>query len=302
MQEKNVIRTIVDSSLQEIKRHGREGFPLAVYEDDFAYFDKGYICWHWHEEFQISVVKQEMIEFDVAGKVFVLEPGDAVFINAQALHQIRPCRPLRGSIYCYIFKPAFLEHDVLSEIYRIYIQPVLKKRELCIVFKKKRDEKCLKLLDQIRYIYQEESYGYQLRIKGLLCELWYYMAKREEIQEGELSAREQRDILRVKEAIRYIDEKFRERVTLDELAGQVHISKSELCRCFGRVLHTTPMEYLIQHRVLEAARLLSDTDQSVTEIAVQTGFDSAGHMGRFFKKYIGNSPREFRKRGEKGRS
>lgn len=294
-------KTVVDNTLREVKQHGREGFPVAVYEDNFAYFEQGYICWHWHEELQFSVVKQENIEFSVAGKAFVLQPGDAVFINSQALHQIRPCSPLHGAIYSYIFKASFLEHDALSEIYQEYIWPILKNRELYIVFMKDKDRECLELLSEIRSAYIDKQFGYQLRIKSLFGELWRRMAEKNREQPGIPSPREERDIRRVKEAIAYIDQNYGEKLTLEELSGHVHISKSELCRCFGRVLHTTPMEYLIQYRIQKAAGLLSDTEETVTQIAVMTGFDSAGHMGRFFRKYIGSSPGAFRKRGEKRR-
>lgn len=292
-------KTVVDNTLQEVKKHGREGFPVAVYEDNFAYFEQGYICWHWHEELQFSVVKHEKIEFSVAGKAFVLQPGDAVFINSQALHQIRPCDPLHGAIYSYIFKASFLEHDVLSEVYQEYIQPILKNRELCIVFMKDQDRKCLDLLTEIRTVYEKKQFGYQLRIKSLFGELWWRMAEKNQAQPGIHSPREERDIRRVKEAIAYIDRNYGEKLTLEELSEYVHVSKSELCRCFRRVLHTTPVEYLIQYRVQKAAGMLSDTEETVTQIAVMTGFDSAGHMGRFFRKYMGSSPGAFRKRGEK---
>ena len=60
-------------------------------------------------------------------------------------------------------------------------------------------------------------------------------------------------------------------------------------------MQTTPMDYLIQYRISEAARLLSSTQEPVTQIAMMTGFDSAGHMGRFFRRQMGCSPREFRR-------
>lgn len=297
-QERPIDKTIVDNMLHEVKKHGTDGFPIAVYEDDFAYFEQGMICWHWHEELQFSMVKEQNIAFDVAGKSMVLEPGDAIFINSEALHQIRPCRPLQGSIYSYIFRASFLEHDIMSEIFTQYIQPVLKNKELCITFRRKnpQDQKCLELLDEIRSCYFAKEYGYQLQVKSLLGELWRRMTRRLDPKQTELSRKEQRDIERVKAAIACIAERYREKITLQEIADDAYISKSELCRCFGRVLQTTPVEYLIQYRVQEAARMLAQTGDSITTIAQNTGFDSAGHLGRFFRKYMGTAPGTFRRR------
>ena len=286
--------TIVDSSLREVRQHGRPGFAMAVYEDNFSRFDQGYICWHWHEELQISVVKEKKIEFSVAGTSIVLEPGDAIFINSQALHQIRPCRPADGVIYSYLFQSAFLEHDGLSEIYRELIAPVLEKKELYLVMKREQTESTV-LLERIRNVYREAAFGYQLQIKSMLCMLWQIIAGTVQAEPPVYPAKEERDVGRVKEAIRYIGEHYGEKILLTELADAVHVSKSELCRCFGRVMQTTPMDYLIQYRVSEAARLLSSTQEPVTQIAMMTGFDSAGHMGRFFRRQMGCSPREFRR-------
>ncbi len=291
-------RTVVDHTLMEIRQHGRKGFPLAVYEDDFAYFDQGCICWHWHEELQFSMVKDKEIEFDVAGKSFVLRPGDAIFINSQALHRIKPCKSMEGAIYSYIFKASFLEHDVMSEIFTEYIQPVLRNKELCLVLYRthEEDSRCLTLLDEIRCGYFEKKYAYQLKVKTLIGELWFQMIKRLDLTQLGLSAKEQRDVERVKIAISYIAGHYMEKISLEKLAEITYISKSELCRCFGRVLKTTPVDYVIQYRIQEAAKLLAQTDDSVTKIAMETGFDSVGHLGRFFKKYMEMTPVEFRKR------
>ena len=54
MEQIKATETLVDSSLRETKMHGTVGFPVGVYLDDFSDFKNGYICWHWHEEIQIS--------------------------------------------------------------------------------------------------------------------------------------------------------------------------------------------------------------------------------------------------------
>ncbi|MBQ8640494.1 MAG: helix-turn-helix transcriptional regulator [Lachnospiraceae bacterium] len=286
--ERKKERTVVNQNLQEVRKHGRNGFPFVIYEDDFAHFEQGLICWHWHEEMQISVVKEKAIEFSVAGRSFVLMPGDAVFINSQALHQIKPCVPSDGVIYSYIFKDTFLESDKLSEVYQECMFPILKNRELCMVIKKSE------MLGEILTCYQKKEFGYQLKVKALLLELFHQVI-RDGVEQTELhTAQEERDIQRVKDTICYIGQNYFEKLTLEEMASHVHISKSELCRCFRRVMKTTPGEYLIHYRIQEAARQLTATSQSITEIAAMCGFDSAGHLGRFFRRYLGKSPGEFR--------
>ena len=101
---------------------------------------------------------------------------------------------------------------------------------------------------------------------------------------------------RIKDAMTYMQQNFSCKVSLEDVAQVVAISKSELCRCFRRVLKVSPMEYLIQFRLEEASRQLLSTDKSVTQIALETGFDSPSHLGRFFLKEFGCTPRQYRGR------
>ena len=65
--------------------------------------------------------------------------------------------------------------------------------------------------------------------------------------------------------------------------------KFKLCTGFGY------KEYLITVRIIEACRLLLNTDMSITQIAENCGFDDSNYFGDCFKKIKGMSPREYRK-------
>lgn len=65
---------------------------------------------------------------------------------------------------------------------------------------------------------------------------------------------------------------------------------------FKKYLHTTPVKYLIDYRMKEAAKLLSATESSVSAIARQTGFDNTGYFCRTFRELYGLTPTEYRRR------
>jgi len=56
------------------------------------------------------------------------------------------------------------------------------------------------------------------------------------------------------------------------------------------------MEYLIRLRVKMAAIILRDTDLPISEIAYRVGFNDITHFGRMFRKRVGYSPSEYRKK------
>lgn len=74
------------------------------------------------------------------------------------------------------------------------------------------------------------------------------------------------------------------------VAAEIGISERQLQRHFRKYLGTSPREYLRSLRLQRARALLGETDLSVTEVAVATGFSSAAILARWFKKQYGQSP------------
>lgn len=92
------------------------------------------------------------------------------------------------------------------------------------------------------------------------------------------------------------DTQYYNNYSLDTLAQQFHVNKYRLAKDFKRYLHTSPIDYLITVRILIAKQLLSDTDYTVTEIASQTGIFDTTHFINLFKKRVGLTPLEYRKK------
>jgi AraC family L-rhamnose operon transcriptional activator RhaR len=87
-----------------------------------------------------------------------------------------------------------------------------------------------------------------------------------------------------------------EQWTLDALADEVHLSRSQLVRAFDATVETSPMAYLRQMRVKRMARLLVSTDLSVGEAARSVGWRNQFHASQCFHAHYGVSPTEYRRR------
>jgi len=68
-----------------------------------------------------------------------------------------------------------------------------------------------------------------------------------------------------------------------------------LTTCFRNELGVTPIAYLNRYRVSQAKRLLTETNKSVTEIAMEVGFSDSGYFSRVFRRETGRSPEAFRR-------
>lgn len=80
------------------------------------------------------------------------------------------------------------------------------------------------------------------------------------------------------------------------LAEVSAVSVAYFAREFKKAFGVPPHRYLLTRRIERAIALLRDTDQSITEIALQTGWTSLGTFGRIFRDITGESPGELRAR------
>lgn len=99
----------------------------------------------------------------------------------------------------------------------------------------------------------------------------------------------------ISDAARYISSNFTRELSLTQLAEKYNMSPSYFSRKFKLCTGFGYKEYLITIRILEACKLLLNTDLSITEIAEKCGFDDSNYFGDSFKKVKGISPREYRK-------
>lgn len=91
----------------------------------------------------------------------------------------------------------------------------------------------------------------------------------------------------------YIVENLSERVTLDDLAQVIGLSRFHFARQFRRSTGESPMRYVQRCRVEYAKGLLRHSELLLTEIAVNVGFCDQSHFSRSFRKLVGMTPREF---------
>ncbi len=87
-----------------------------------------------------------------------------------------------------------------------------------------------------------------------------------------------------------------ERITIDDLAAELGMSKFRFLREYKKLTGETPYQFLQKLRLAEAERLLMDARKDLTAIAHALGFYDHSHFANFFRKFKGMSPNAFRKR------
>lgn len=105
---------------------------------------------------------------------------------------------------------------------------------------------------------------------------------------------ENSDSRRVRKIHDYINNKYKEEIRLEDLAGIIGMTPVALSRFFKIRSGKTISDYIIDIRLGHAARSLVDTTHSIAEVCYDCGFNNLSNFNRIFKKRKGCSPTEFR--------
>lgn len=96
----------------------------------------------------------------------------------------------------------------------------------------------------------------------------------------------------------YIDEHFMEDITLQTLSDLTYLNKYYLVHAFKNYKGVSPINYLINRRLVEAKHLLATTNYPISKIAASIGFSSQSYFSQVFRKETGMSPNAYRQNEE----
>ncbi|MFP4157827.1 MAG: PocR ligand-binding domain-containing protein [Opitutales bacterium] len=139
-------------------------------------------------------------------------------------------------------------------------------------------------------IFDREQYEAVLRLLVTFAEHLATVVER-----IEPSARQIEEPALVWNAKRYIEERYQEKISLDEAARAVSASTRHFCKVFKEATGLTFTDYLARVRVEKAKKLLQNPHLRVSEVAFETGFESISQFNRSFKRITRLAPTQFRR-------
>ena len=144
-------------------------------------------------------------------------------------------------------------------------------------------------------------FGAEQMLKNLLEYFIIGLLRKNDLNIGTLVEEELSSIspVNANEIVAYIDDNFKERITLDELAFLFRTNRSTLCKVFKSSTGKTISEYVSDKKLAVAKNKIENTDKTLTEIAESLNFESIHYFTRFFKKRLGITPSEYRNKYKK---
>lgn len=278
--------------LKENKPHGTKDDPFSTYhiQNGGQSFQ---IPVHWHDELEIIYVKSGFLTVNISGENYIGKPGDAFVVSPGNLHFMGS---QTGTVdyFTFLFPLkyiAFRTDDMLDDK---LIEP-LNSGHLMISpeIKDTVKEQC----EQLARVYaaeidkSESKITNQIKKKIILLQFIHELWKKGFIVENDTTGRNTVE----KEMVSYIQQNYTGKILLREFGEQFHLSEKYISRYFKEHFHITLSQYVTYLRLEHAKQMLQETDISVTEVAMQSGYQNISYFIRSFKKTYGVSPLKYRK-------
>ncbi|NCB91070.1 MAG: AraC family transcriptional regulator [Clostridia bacterium] len=294
----------VEKNLKENSIHGDYSFPVDIHKDYFPPSTEGrqyYIPSHWHPEIEFLLVTEGNLHYQVNLEEYDLAPGEAIFVNANQLHSGYPTGDGSTRMHSIIFHPKFFYGSESSLIYQKYVQPLLDNTAFPSFHLGLDDEEqaaFLSLLQRCYYLHKDKPENWELDVLASVVNCWsklWHLSCNTNYSVP-VTKKSSRDRQNIKSLLDFIQTHYMEKLTLEDLSMAAALSPGECGRLCKRVLHQTPMNYLLSYRIEQSIPLLIKEDLSVTEIALKVGFSGSSYYAEIFHRFKGISPREFRRR------
>ncbi|MEH7106388.1 AraC family transcriptional regulator [Bacillus sp. JJ1764] len=284
---------MIDQSLKELTEHRTVMLPIACYETTITQNIHQYIPLHWHDEFQfVHVIKGEA-NFQINEESITVQKGEGLFINSGCLHMAKDMNHSGCTYICLNVSP----HFVLSqELYTTYVNPYIQATNLPYLHldpKEIWEKNILNAILNINQLIQQKTSYYEMGITIQLTLIWKNM-----VENGFQLKFEQSEMVksqRMKQMLNWIHLHYAEKILLEDIAKAGHLSRSECCRYFKRILKKTPLHYVTDYRIQKSLLLLQHPESNVTDVAYQVGFNSTSYFIETFRKSMSMTPLAYKK-------
>lgn len=253
---------------------------------------------HTHGYYELVFVLAGSCRHTLNGKNFIMNKGDYILLNNTSRHSYQSIGDEELAIVNCLFYPSFVEYSIPdnADVYTLLENYHFRlKRELFVqnpvgtVFSDSNGE-IEKLLTVMNNEFINKDAGYLELIRGSLIQL-LIIAMRNIYTDIKVSNADDT----IQNVLEYINMNYMKELTLKDICARFNYSLPYMSSKFKRYAGISFMEYLQKIRVENSMKLLSDTRQSVSEIARFVGYKDIKSYYKVFKKYSGKTPADFRK-------
>lgn len=222
----------------------------------------------------VVYIREGVFHFEYRGLVFDAEKGDVVLLDCSEPHYYHACDGLE---FVYMHFDGSNSHEICRHILN-QSGPLIRHSNNILIGN---------LLYNMVNFYQQDGIETMFQSSMRIYHIFEYLLAPDREQYEKDSP--------VENAIRYIRAHMAENISLETLAGEANLSTYYFAHCFKEQTGFSPMEFVINTRLDQARILLARTSKSISEIAYEVGYSSAGSLINIFTRKEGMPPGQYRK-------
>lgn len=233
---------------------------------------------HLHEAIELVYVTDGTLELGVGQELYHMEEGDFAIVFPNVIHHYQVFDGGRNKAMYMCVKPTIVPAYV-EQLQRFSPKyPVIHKSDL--------HEDVQNSMLAVANMKEYNAMLAQAYIQMILAHVFSEMKMVEKDLIGS------NDI--IYQAVEYVAKNFRETITLDKMANDLGVSKYVLSRMFSKTFHCNFNSYVNGVRLNYATAILESTQESITNLCLDCGFESQRTFNRVFKERFKVTPREYR--------
>lgn len=280
----------------EIVSYNFEHFPIRSCKSRLSEYPNMTAANHWHNDFEFIIILNGKMTYSVNGKNHYLKEGQAIFVNSTQMHYGYSSDNSDCNFICILLNPFLISG--IGHIKDSYIVPVCTDTshpfyifDPSIAWQKEFIEKLIKIYE----LCTEAKEGFELQIMSnfySICYNLYHNIKNDKVYQENF---QDKNLEALHDMVGYIQKNYKNKITLSEIAVSGNVCRSNCCKIFQSLLNKSPITYLMEYRLDKSIKLLKISSYSVTEIALQCGFNSSSYFTEMFRRTMGCTPSEYRK-------
>ena len=247
---------------------------------------------HFENTYQILFVLNGKIRYEVGNKQYVLGKGGIIVLNTLEEHSLEVLEYPYERIIIQI-RPDFFQNEVkYPEIIAIFIKRPKDFSHLLTISEPVWNY-IYDIIREMEQEYRKKKKYWELFIGADLRRIFISLFR--ECADVLTNIKVGTGVTLAYNVMSYINHHFMEQFTIEDIAAELFLNKDYISHVFKDETGYSIMSYVISLRINHAKLLLSETDQSVTDIALECGYTDFNYFSKQFKKLTHLSPSEFRK-------
>ena len=238
---------------------------------------------HFHSAVEFFFLCNGKASYLIDTKSIIIEKGDLLIIPTNTIHNSNAINNNKRERILFYLSEHYI-NNVLGKNTFDLTKPLFFHFE----DKSKIEKTIYKILDEYNGL------NNNILINSLLCEFLIYLSRENSIStllmEQKILSSPMSNILS------YIKENYNKQITLSSVANEFHFNPSYLSRAFKENTGISFTKYVNKYRVVNAIKMLSENNKSITDIALLNGFSSLNNFCKVFKSNVGVSPLAYKKR------